>query len=217
MVLAAQTTRGRAVKERPVYDCSALPTWGFATRSTPFWGTLAYIAIEGSGFALAVGAYLYLAVVSPRWPLTDVYLEPRPGAALAVLLVASLVPNWWLNRMALRQDLRAVRQGLVIMSLVGCAAIAVRAFEFAFLGIRWNADAYGSIVWLILGLHTAHLVTDVGDTIVLTALMFTRHAQPRRFSDVTDNAFYWVFVVVTWPPLFGLIYWPSLCGAGRCV
>ena len=65
----------------------------------------------------------------------------------------------------------------------------------------------GTVVWLIIGLHTTHIVTDVGDTMVLTVLMFTRHARPRRLSDVTDNVFYWVFVVVTWLPLYVLIYW----------
>jgi cytochrome c oxidase subunit III len=199
------------MKERQVIDCSALPTWGFAS-STPWWGTLAYVGIEGSGFALAIGMYLYLAVVSPSWPPSAVSLNPLPGAALALLLVASLLPNWRLKRAALRQDIRASRRGLVVISAVGCLAIAIRALEIALLGIRWDANAYGSIIWLIIGLHTTHLVTDVGDTIVLAVLMFTRHAQPRRFSDVTDNAFYWVFIVITWPPLFALIYWPSFGG-----
>jgi heme/copper-type cytochrome/quinol oxidase subunit 3 len=68
-------------------------------------------------------------------------------------------------------------------------------------------DAYGSVVWVVLGLHTTHLVTDLVDTLVLTALMFTRHATPRRFSDVSDNAFYWNFVVLAWLPLYLLLYW----------
>jgi cytochrome c oxidase subunit 3 len=71
----------------------------------------------------------------------------------------------------------------------------------------WDLDAYGSVVWLVLGLHTTHLATDVADTIVLTVLMFTCHAKPRRFSDVTDNVFYWNFVVVAWLPLYFLLDW----------
>jgi len=43
---------------------------------------------------------------------------------------------------------------------------------------------------------------------VLTALMFTRHGyQGRRFSDVDDNAFYWDFVVVSWLPVYFILYW----------
>jgi heme/copper-type cytochrome/quinol oxidase subunit 3 len=60
----------------------------------------------------------------------------------------------------------------------------------------------------MLVLHTTHLVTDVADTLVLTALMFTRHADnPRRYGDAQDNAMYWNFVVATWVPLYLCIYW----------
>jgi heme/copper-type cytochrome/quinol oxidase subunit 3 len=105
------------------------------------------------------------------------------------------------------QNMRRVRIGLIVMSAIGLVTIAIRGFEIALVGLRWDIDAYGSMVWIVLGLHATHLITDVGDTLVLTVLMFTRHAQPRRFSDVTDNAFYWYFVVASWLPLYGLIYW----------
>ncbi len=195
------------MRERLAQDVSGLPTWAFESKSTPWWGTLAFMAIEGTGFALAVGMWLYLAAVNPQWPLGQPPATLWPGATLTAVLVLSLVPNWWCNRVALRQDLRSVQIGLVAMSVIGLLAIALRGFEIAELNMRWDVDAYGSIVWLILGLHTTHIVTDAGDTIVLTVLMFTRHARPRRFSDVTDNVFYWVFVVVTWLPLYVLIYW----------
>ena len=39
-----------------------------------------------------------------------------------------------------------------------------------------------------------------------SSLMFTRHAKGKRFSDVSDNAFYWYFVVASWVPLYALIY-----------
>jgi len=51
-----------------------------------------------------------------------------------------------------------------------------------------------------------HLLTDVGDTLVLTVLMFTKHVEPRRFTDVTDNCTYWNFVVLSWVPIWALIY-----------
>jgi heme/copper-type cytochrome/quinol oxidase subunit 3 len=74
--------------------------------------------------------------------------------------------------------------------------------------VNWDSNAYGSIVWVLLGLHTTHIITDLVDTIVLAALMFTRHGRnKRRFGDVQDNAMYWNFVVVTWLPIYACIYW----------
>jgi heme/copper-type cytochrome/quinol oxidase subunit 3 len=101
-----------------------------------------------------------------------------------------------------------VRIGLVVMSIVGILPLVVRGFEFSGMNVRWDTDAYGSIVWFVLGLHTTHLITDLGDTIVLAVLMFTRHGEnPRRFSDTSDNAFYWDFVVLSWLPLYFVLYW----------
>jgi cytochrome c oxidase subunit III len=118
------------------------------------------------------------------------------------------LPNHWVKKAALDQDLVAVRLLLIVLCIAGAAILVIRAFEFQALNIWWDSNAYGSIVWFILGLHTAHLATDLGDTLVLTALMFTRHGRvPRRFSDVEDNAFYWYFVVFSWLPLYLLLDW----------
>lgn len=194
------------MKQPIVLDVSALPTYGFGSKSGPWWGAMGFIALEGMGFALAIGTYLYLMATNPQWPLD----EPPSiwmGTAITLVFLLSVVPNEMANKIAHRLDLYWTRILLIVMSLIGTAALAVRGFEFAFLNTRWDTDAYGSIVWFILGLHTTHLATDLGDTIVLTVLMFTRHAQPRRFSDVTDNAFYWNFVVLAWLPLYFVLYW----------
>ena len=83
-----------------------------------------------------------------------------------------------------------------------------RAFEFPALQCCWDSNAYGSITWTLLGLHTTHLITDLADTLVWLALMFTRHGDNRRrFGDVQDNAMYWNFVVLTWLPIYACLYW----------
>lgn len=195
------------MKTHVVADVSGLPAYGHGPRSGPWWGSLGFMALEGMGFALAVAAYYYLYAVNPRWPLSSPPPDLWPGTALAVFLVLSILPNIWTNRVALGEDLIKTQIGLVIMSGVGAVALALRAFEFAHTQTRWDLDAYGSILWFVLGLHTTHIVTDLGDTIVLAVLMFTRHGRGRRFSDVTDNCFYWNFVVATWIPLYLILDW----------
>lgn len=194
------------MKQPIVLDVSSLPTYGFGPSSAPWWGTIGFVALEGMGFAVAIGAYLYLMATNPQWPL-DTPPNLWIGTAMTLLLVASVVPNHLTNKVAHRLDLLRVRIGLVAMSVIGTMALVIRGFEFAYLNTRWDTDAYGSVLWVVLGLHAVHLATDLGDTVVLTVLMFTRHAQPRRFSDVTDNAFYWNFVVLVWLPLYVVLYW----------
>ncbi|MBP0582568.1 cytochrome c oxidase subunit 3 [Labrys sp. LIt4] len=196
------------MKQRPASDVSALPTFGHGSRSTTWWGTLGFMALEGTGFALAAGTYLYLALTWPEWPLGAAAPNHWPGTIVTMLLIVSMVPNHVLNGHAKQCAIVPVRIGLVVMSLLGIAPLVVRWFEFPALNIYWDTNAYGSMLWVLLGLHTTHLITDVGDTIVLTVLMFTRHGHSgRRFGDVGDNVFYWDFVVLTWIPIYLLIYW----------
>ncbi|MFL6820589.1 MAG: heme-copper oxidase subunit III [Bradyrhizobium sp.] len=195
------------MKQTIVRRVNELPTFGFGPESGPWWGAMAFIAIEAMGFAIAVAAYLYLYAVSPTWPLNSPPPDLWPGTLETILFVVSIIPNEFTNRKAHQLDLRGVRIGLVIMTLIGLILLVIRGFQFAHLNTRWDLDAYGSVVWVVLGLHTTHLATDIADTIVLTVLMFTPHATPRRFSDVTDNVFYWNFVVIAWPPLYILLDW----------
>jgi heme/copper-type cytochrome/quinol oxidase subunit 3 len=94
------------------------------------------------------------------------------------------------------------------MVTVGGALAIIRGFEFNSLNVLWYDNAYGSIIWALLVLHTSHIATDWGDTIVLWRLMKTEHGQdPRRFVDTDENALYWRFVWLSWLPIYALIYW----------
>jgi cytochrome c oxidase subunit III len=187
-------------------DLSHLPTHGHGNRSLTWWGMMALVAIESTAFVLAVAAYFYLANQVPAWPPR----EPRPsllcGSVFTVLALVSLAPNLWLKRRAETEALGAVQVGLVVMSLVGIVMLPIRYAEFAALNVAWSDSAYGSITVTLLGLHTVHLVTDLVYTLVLTALMFTRHAHGRRFVDVAENAIYWNFVVLAWVPIYAVLY-----------
>jgi cytochrome c oxidase subunit III len=195
------------MRHRPVQDVSGLPDYGFGSRMTPFWGTLGFMTLEGVGFALASGSYLYLVWLNRQWPLADTPPDLLWSSLLTAVLLLSLWPNQIAKRNAKREDLPKVRRDLLVMSFVAILVLTIRAFEFSTLHVRWDQNAYGSIVWVLLGLHTAHVLTDAIDTFVVTALMFTKHVHGKRFSDVEDNAMYWDFVVLSWLPIYVLIYW----------
>jgi cytochrome c oxidase subunit 3 len=196
------------MRERIVLDLSELPPHGVGTASPTWWGTAAFMLIEGAGFGLAIAIYFYLMSLAVRWPINAPLPSLTPGTLVTFSLLVSLAPNAVLARWAKNRDLRKVRFGLILMSFLGVAPLIMRFFEFPALGVKWDSNAYGSIVWTMLGLHTTHLITDLADTLVLTALMFSRHGDNvRRFGDVEDNIMYWNFVVGAWLPIYFCIYW----------
>jgi heme/copper-type cytochrome/quinol oxidase subunit 3 len=196
------------MKERVVADVSRLPLHGLRSASVTWWGTMAFMLIEGTGFALVIAIYFYLMSLAASWPLNAPPPDLLPGTIVTLILLVSTIPNYLLSGWAERQQLGKVRIGMVVMCLLGMAPLIPRAFEFKALNVSWDANAYGSVIWVLLGLHTTHVITDLADTLVLTALMFTRHAANlRRYGDVQDNVMYWNFVVVAWLPIYTCIYW----------
>ena len=192
---------------RPGIDVSNLPTFAFGHRPLTWWCTWSLILMEGGMFVVLFAVYFFLRTPVPDWPPGVAYPEPFWGTVNLVIILASCVPNYFQKKAAESLDLRGVRIWLAVLIGFAAVATAVRFVEFGYLNCRWDQNAYGSMLWIVLGLHATHLITDAIDTWVLTVLMFTRHAQARRFSDVTDNAFYWNFVVASWLPLYVLLYW----------
>jgi cytochrome c oxidase subunit III len=189
-------------------DVGALPPGAFGSRGLMWWGTMGIVLIESTVFALAIGSYFFLWTRMPSWPPGGVAVpDLRWGTINTVVMFASLIPNQLAKRGGERIDLGGVRLWLVACLVFGVIFNAVRVFEFMNLNVRWDHDAYGSIVWLLLGLHTTHIVTDVLDTAVLTALMFVGPIEEKRFVDIQENADYWYFVVLAWLPIYGVIYW----------
>jgi len=192
----------------PTLDVSALPPGAFGSRTLTFWGTLGIVVIESTVFAVAIGAYFYLVSRFPAWPPHGVAApELRWGTLNTLILLGSLVPNELARRAGEHVDLGRVRIWMVVGLAFALAFNIVRVLEFAHLNVMWDHDAYGSIVWLLLGLHTTHIVTDFLDSSVLTALMFIGPVEEHRFVDVEENAVYWYFVVLAWLPIYGVIYW----------
>jgi heme/copper-type cytochrome/quinol oxidase subunit 3 len=186
-----------------------LPSYGFGHRSILWWATAGMIAIESTVFALAIVMAFYLRSHSDSWPMSAPPPDLRWGTLNTIILLVSLLPNEWAKRAAEKKNLRGVRIAMVICLLFSIAFLVVRGFEFTTLNTRWDDTAYGSVVWLLMGLHTTHLATDFYDSAVLVALVFFETMDGRRFVDVSESAVYWYFVVLAWLPIYAVVYWAA--------
>ena len=190
-------------------DVSGLPTHAFSFRSLTWWGIIGFMVIEGTAFALTIAAYFFLMSQEQEW-------APRPwdppglfaGTLFTLVMLLSEIPNTMIKKAANAYDLEAVNKLLTVMTAIGAFLLVIRALEFNSLHVMWYDNAYGSIIWALLFLHTTHVVTDWADTIVLCGLMRTPHGEdPRRMVDTDENALYWRFVWLSWLPIYALIYW----------
>jgi heme/copper-type cytochrome/quinol oxidase subunit 3 len=200
---AAETTIDDSI------DVSGLPDHAFGSRSILWWATVGIIAIEATLFVAAIAAYYYLRGNEESWPPAGV---PPPGLFWPTLntavLFLSCIPNHFLKKAAENKNLTKIRIWIVVAVLFAVVFTVLRGYEYTGLGGSWDLNAYTSITWTLLSLHSFHIVTDLLDTLVLMVMMFTHHGEkPKRMVDVSENCFYWYFVVLAWIPIYLVVYW----------
>ena len=194
-------------KGRAIVDVSKLPEFAFGNRGLMWWGVIGFLAIEGTMLVICFVSYFYLRDRVTDWPPPPVPLPDLlvPTVGLALLLL-STVPMHLVCRAAKKLDARKTILWLVVTDVVGLAFIGVRVLAFYALNVSWDTNAYGSIVWTIIVLHTFHLVSEVVETIVITVLLAVGHTEPKYLVDATDNALYWYFIVLIWVPCYAIIF-----------
>ena len=186
-----------------------LPTYKFGPSSLTWWGIMAYMVVEGSAFAMAFAAYFFLMGHEQGWP-PEARAAPDvlAGTLFTILILLSEIPNTMIKHAAEKYDVDKIRALMPVIVGIGAVLLAVRGFEFNSLNCRWTDNAYASIIWALLILHTIHILTDWGDTVVLWALMMTPLGyESRRLVDTDENALYWRYVWLLWIPIYLMIYW----------
>jgi heme/copper-type cytochrome/quinol oxidase subunit 3 len=187
-------------------DVSRLPYYAFGPQGLMWWGTTGFMVIEGSMFIMAFIVYFYLRLKVPEWPPS----LPNPGISYAtaniLLVFLSCIPNQLAKTAAEKFDLRGARLWLGVLVLMGIGNVVLRAFEYTQLNCRWDANAYASITWVLLSMHTIHVATDVTDSAVLLAALVMTPVTEKRFVDVSENSDYWYFIVAWWVPIYLTVY-----------
>ena len=188
-------------------DVSRLPTVTFGSKSLMWWGTMAFVVIEGWTLGLAAMSWFYLRQSSEAWPPLR---TPNPDLLLPsinlLVMLTSIAASVWTARRAKQLDRRGVTIGLAISGVFGILILVLRWYELWALNVRWDTNAYGSIAWLIVGLHASLVLMDVGDTIGLGAFFAIKELPVHYYSDTVDNSMYWLFTVGSWVPLYLIVY-----------
>jgi heme/copper-type cytochrome/quinol oxidase subunit 3 len=192
--------------ERPVLDVSALPAVAFGRSNTTWLANVLFMTIEGMMFALMFATYFYLRTRSTDWPPVQDPPYPWFGIANGIVLLVSLIPARWVQKQAPSGNRRRISIGLAILVAFALVAMLLRVYEFTALNCRWTDNAYASTIWVLIAMHSGHLITEFIETSVILGISFTHKMEGTRLADVAINSDYWYFVVVTAVIVDFLIY-----------
>jgi cytochrome c oxidase subunit 3 len=192
---------------RAVADVSGLPRTVFGHRSLMWWGTVGFIVIEGTTLFICAMSYFYLRRNFSTWPPEHVF---RPALLIptiqAGLMLLSNIPMRWADRASSRLDIRGVRSGFLVCSVLAVIMTVLRWFEFKSLNVRWDSNAYGSAAWATLTTHGSLLLLEAAETLAFTVLLFKGPIEERDLAGASDNALYWYFITGVWIPLYVIVF-----------
>ncbi|MEI4469732.1 cytochrome c oxidase subunit 3 [Frigidibacter sp. MR17.24] len=180
----------------------------FAPHTHPlWWGILGAVAIEAAVVATLLTSWFYLATQSAAWPPEGTAPPPIlwPTVVLCLLPVSSMT-MWWAGKGSDAGDARRLSLGLALSVLVACLVLGVRAVQMTAFDIRWDAHAYGSMLWVITGFHFTHVASAIVGTAAVTVLSFRGYFTPSRQLGVVVDTLYWYFVAAAYLPIYLVLY-----------
>ena len=196
------------MRRRAVLDVAVLDDHSFSHHEPIWWGNLLMILIEGAAFALMVVSYYYIRRNFVTWPPPRTLLPDLGVSSMNVVVqLVSIAPMWYAARLAFAHAAPG-RIGVWLMLAVGLGVVAIvlRGFEFGGLHTRYDSNAYGSITWMILAVHLAHLVAGTLETMLIALVMFVGPVEKKHYTDTTVMAVYWYFVVGSWVALWLIVF-----------
>ena len=196
------------MKRRPTLDAVTLTDQGFRNHAPIWWGNRFVMMIEAAGFAILIATYFYIRHNFDSWPPARTQLPDLPIPTLNVaILVVSVLPMWYAAKLAVRNDKVKVIGALLSVCVVfGIAAAVIRILEFKSVHTRWDANAYGAIVWSILAVHFAHIIAATFETLSIASLVLIGPVEEKSYVDITANAVYWYFVALSWVAFYALLF-----------
>jgi cytochrome c oxidase subunit III len=172
-----------------------------------WWGSALLLTIEVVAYGTLVSSYFYLRFHAPEWPPND---APLPDLRLAGLGTLALLASSAAVAVSGRA-LDAERSGLAVAGLLAASLLALSYVGFIAADrivdvVRWDRDAYGSLVWTTMVIHAlqAAVLGVIGG---LLAILVKAGEVRRGKRAVLDASFlFWHGIVALWLPLFGVFY-----------
>lgn len=202
---------------RRVLDVSPLPDSREDSREPVWWGNALLICIESMTVVLLLVSYFYVRQNFKEWPppqsnTPNGLFRPVPDLLIPtielILIVGSCIPMYLTDCALLRDDEKKVRLGLALMTAVSFIAVALRFMELrvSHLKFSWDDNAYGSVIWAILGVHLTYLLAAAIEFAVMLAWILRHKLDRKHGLDVTLAGGYWYWTAATWILCYATVY-----------
>jgi cytochrome c oxidase subunit 3 len=169
-------------------------------------GAVVWLASELMFFAGLFAAYFTIRASVAEWPPAGVDLHPVRAGVFTLLLVASSGTVQLAHHAAERGDLETLRRWLAATVALGGVFLANQGLEYAANSFSISSHSYGSIYYLMTGLHGLHVLAGLLAMTLLVIRASVDSDSEAQEPTVAVVSYYWHFVDVVWIGLYATLY-----------
>ena len=203
--LAGRATEGHAHPELAVVD---EPQTGLGNE---WFGLVLFLVSEAMLFAALFAQYFYVRINSAQWPPPGTHVAPAfPLAAILTgILVLSGFTAHFAQTAIRKNDQEGTRAWLLVSILLGVVFLAGQVYEYSELiaeGLTIGSGIYGSVFYVLTGLHGIHVSVGVLLLIGVLVRAIMGHFSPTNHFGLEGTVLYWHFVDIVWFALYVSVY-----------
>jgi cytochrome c oxidase subunit 3 len=172
-------------------------------------GVMIWLGSELMFFSGLFAAFFTIRANAPGgvWPPPGTHLDTIRGGIFTLVLVSSSFTMQWAVRQAEWRNRKSARRWIIITIILGTAFVGNQATEWLFLTTRWYTNSYGSLFFIMTGLHGLHVFLGlVAMAFLLGRMKGDVGGDPGELSAIQGVSYYWHFVDIVWIGLFSCLF-----------
>lgn len=169
-------------------------------------GVMIWLGSEFMFFSGLFAAFFTIRASAVQWPPPGTKLDTVQALIFTfVLLVSSptMQIGVWAQE---RGEYRKAQVWIVISLLLGAAFLANQAYEWKTLPFGPSTNAYGSLFFIMTGLHGLHVLLGLVAMMALLGRLAGSKSDPGETAVFQAVSYYWHFVDFMWIGLFSCLF-----------
>jgi cytochrome c oxidase subunit 3 len=169
-------------------------------------GVMIWLGSEFMFFSSLFAAFFTIRSNAKFWPPTGTKLDlVQAGVFSVVLLVSSPTMQMAVWHQERGNRARA-KQWLIASFVLGALFLSNQAYEWKTLPFRPYTNAYGSLFYIMTGIHGLHVLLGLVAMIALYGRLAGPKGDPGETPVFQAVSYYWHFVDIMWIGLFSCLF-----------
>jgi cytochrome c oxidase subunit 3 len=169
-------------------------------------GVMIWLGSEFMFFSGLFAAFFTIRAHAPVWPPAGTKLDTYQALVFTFVLLASS-PTMQMGVWAQERGERAKAKAWIVTSfLLGAAFLGNQAYEWKTLPFRPSTNAYGSLFYIMSGLHGLHVLLGLVAMVALLGRLSGPKGDPGETPVFQAVSYYWHFVDIVWIGLFSALF-----------